>query len=116
MSGRTRRHSGSDRVFSSSAIPTSPANPGGRWLSPFLEDAARQTQETCNIAILSDAEIVYVARVIAKRIISTNLSVGSRLPAQVTALGRVLLAGLPSGAQGIGKANQAGEADQSHNR
>src|SRR5882757_10791205 len=63
---------------------------------PVLEEAARATQETCNIAILSDTEIVYVARVIAKRIISTNLSIGSRLPAQVTALGRVLLAGLPN--------------------
>jgi IclR family pca regulon transcriptional regulator len=62
---------------------------------PVLEEAARATQETCNIAILSDTEIVYVARVIAKRIISTNLSIGSRLPAHVTALGRVLLAYLP---------------------
>src|SRR4051812_13453650 len=60
----------------------------------FLEEAARQTGETCNIAVLSETEIVYVARVASKRIISTNLSVGSRLPAHVTALGRVLLAGL----------------------
>ncbi len=70
------------------------SQPWWQVAQPVLEDAARQTQETCNIAILSDAEIVYVARVIAKRIISTNLSVGSRLPAHVTALGRVLLAGL----------------------
>jgi IclR family transcriptional regulator, pca regulon regulatory protein len=72
------------------------SQPWWQVAQPILEEAARGTQETCNIAILSGTEIVYVARVIARRIISTNLSVGSRLPAHVTALGRVLLAGLPN--------------------
>ncbi|HUH87988.1 MAG TPA: IclR family transcriptional regulator C-terminal domain-containing protein, partial [Pusillimonas sp.] len=40
-------------------------------------------------------EIVYVVRVPAHRIMSINLGVGSRLPADCTAMGRVLLAGLP---------------------
>jgi IclR family pca regulon transcriptional regulator len=71
------------------------SQPWWQVAQPVLEEAARATQETCNIAILSDTEIVYVSRVAAKRIISTNLSIGSRLPAHVTALGRVLLAGLP---------------------
>lgn len=70
------------------------SQPWWQVAQPVLEEAARATQETCNIAILSGTEIVYVARVIAQRIISTNLGVGSRLPAHVTALGRVLLAGL----------------------
>jgi IclR family pca regulon transcriptional regulator len=70
------------------------SQPWWQVAQPVLEEAARTTQETCNIAILSGTEIVYVARVIAQRIISTNLGVGSRLPAHVTALGRVLLAGL----------------------
>jgi len=70
------------------------SQPWWQVAQPVLEEAGRQTQETCNIAVLSDTEIVYVARVIAKRIISTNLGVGSRLPAHVTALGRVLMAGL----------------------
>src|SRR3954469_16536154 len=78
------------------------SQPWWQVAQPVLEEAARATQETCNIAILSDAEIVYVSRVAAKRIISTNLSVGSRLPAHVTALGRVLLAGGgPPGGQRI---------------
>jgi IclR family transcriptional regulator, pca regulon regulatory protein len=72
------------------------SQPWWQVAQPILEEAARATQETCNIAILSGTEIVYVARVIARRIISANLSVGSRLPAHVTALGRVLLAGLPN--------------------
>jgi IclR family pca regulon transcriptional regulator len=70
------------------------SQPWWQVAQPILEDAARATQETCNIAILNDGEIVYIGRVVAKRIISTNLSVGSRLPAHLTALGRVLLAGL----------------------
>jgi IclR family transcriptional regulator, pca regulon regulatory protein len=70
------------------------SQPWWQVAQPILEDAARRTQETCNIAVLSDQEIVYVARVVAQRIISTNLSVGSRLPAHATALGRVLLAAL----------------------
>ena len=50
------------------------SQPWWQVAQPVLEEAGRQTQETCNIAILSDTEIVYVARVIAKRIISTNLA------------------------------------------
>jgi IclR family transcriptional regulator, pca regulon regulatory protein len=72
------------------------SQPWWQLAQPVLEETARATQETCNIAVLSGTEIVYVARVIARRIISTNLSIGSRLPAHVTALGRVLLSGLPN--------------------
>jgi len=75
------------------------SQPWWQIAQPVLEETARATQETCNIAILSGTEIVYVARVLAKRIISTNLSIGSRLPAHVTALGRTLLAGLPQDEQ-----------------
>src|SRR5215813_9885004 len=63
------------------------SQPWWQIAQPVLEETARATQETCNIAILSGTEIVYVARVLAKRIISTNLSIGSRLPAHVTASG-----------------------------
>jgi IclR family transcriptional regulator, pca regulon regulatory protein len=38
---------------------------------------------------------VYVVRVQTSRIISINLTVGTRLPAALTAMGRVLLAALP---------------------
>ena len=40
-------------------------------------------------------DVVYVARVpTAKRIMSINVNLGTRLPAHVTSMGRVLLAGL----------------------
>ena len=40
-------------------------------------------------------DIVYVSRVATSRIMTLSLSVGSRLPAYCTSVGRVLLAALP---------------------
>ncbi|CAN5486544.1 IclR family transcriptional regulator [soil metagenome] len=62
---------------------------------PIMERLSRATGESCSIAVLDATEIVYVQRVHTQRIMALNLSVGSRLPASCTALGRVLLAGLP---------------------
>jgi IclR family pca regulon transcriptional regulator len=45
--------------------------------------------------VLDDDEIVYVARVPTKRIMTVSISLGSRLPAATTSLGRALLAELP---------------------
>jgi IclR family transcriptional regulator, pca regulon regulatory protein len=45
--------------------------------------------------MLAGGEIVYVARSAASRILAAGLSVGSRLPAYCTSMGRVLLAALP---------------------
>ncbi len=59
------------------------------------EDASRELQESCNASVLDGSEIVYVTRVMVNRIIAANLSVGSRLPAYATAMGRMLLADLP---------------------
>jgi IclR family pca regulon transcriptional regulator len=60
-------------------------------LLPQMRELSERLGETCSGAILQDTEIVYVARIPARRIMSTALSVGSRLPAFHTALGRVLL-------------------------
>ncbi len=62
---------------------------------PMMAQVVAQTGETCSAAVLDDAEIVYVARVAAGRIMQVGLNVGSRLPAFCSAMGRVLLAGLP---------------------
>jgi IclR family pca regulon transcriptional regulator len=62
---------------------------------PFLEELADQVRETTSASVLDGTEIVFVARVEARRIMSMTLGVGSRLPAWATAMGRVLLAGLP---------------------
>ncbi|MCG2625887.1 helix-turn-helix domain-containing protein [Bradyrhizobium sp. WYCCWR 13023] len=57
---------------------------------PLMRELSERLGESCSAAILQDADIVYVARVPARRIMSAALSVGSRLPALHTALGRVL--------------------------
>lgn len=46
------------------------------------------------MSTLDPPEIVYVARVPTRRIMTVALGVGARLPAHATSMGRVLLAGL----------------------
>jgi IclR family transcriptional regulator, pca regulon regulatory protein len=57
---------------------------------PLMRELSERLGESCSAAILQGNDIVYVARVPARRIMSATLSVGSRLPALHTALGRVL--------------------------
>lgn len=64
-----------------------------------LEDLRADVKESCALAVLDGTEIVYVLRQPSRRILSANLSIGSRLPAHVISLGRVLLAGLPAEAR-----------------
>ena len=59
---------------------------------PFMERIVHTLRESCSIAVLDGRDAVYVARVAAKRIMSINLVVGSRLPAHATSMGKVLLA------------------------
>jgi IclR family pca regulon transcriptional regulator len=61
---------------------------------PIMEEIANTLHESCSAAVLDGDEVVYVARVQAKRIMSINLVVGSRLPAHATSMGKVLLAHL----------------------
>lgn len=61
---------------------------------PFLEEVATAVHESCSISVLDGEEIVYVARVPTSRIMSVGLSIGTRLPAHCTSMGRVLLAAL----------------------
>lgn len=61
-----------------------------------LEELRNEIGESCALAVLDGTDIVYVLRLPARRILTTNLGIGSRLPAHVVSLGRVLLAGLPS--------------------
>ncbi|HUY94356.1 MAG TPA: IclR family transcriptional regulator C-terminal domain-containing protein [Terracidiphilus sp.] len=62
---------------------------------PVLERIAEQLHESSSMSMLDGVEIVYVARSAASRIMAAGLSVGSRLPAYCTSMGRVLLAALP---------------------
>jgi len=62
---------------------------------PILEDLARHTRETCSIGVLDGSDVVYVAREESRRLIRIDLSVGSRLPAHLNSMGRLLLSELP---------------------
>jgi IclR family transcriptional regulator, pca regulon regulatory protein len=63
--------------------------------APHLEDLVAHTRESSSVAVLDGEEIVYVARVATKRIMTASISVGTRFPAYATSMGRVLLAYLP---------------------
>jgi IclR family pca regulon transcriptional regulator len=60
---------------------------------PHLRDFVAEVRESSSLCVLDEDEIVYVARVPAKRIMSVSISVGTRFPAYATSLGRVLMAG-----------------------
>jgi IclR family pca regulon transcriptional regulator len=62
---------------------------------PLMEALVEETHESCSAATLDLPDVVYVARVPTRRIMSITLSVGTRLPAHCTSMGRVLLAALP---------------------
>jgi IclR family transcriptional regulator, pca regulon regulatory protein len=67
-----------------------------RLASRHLEDLSRAVQESASVSVLADGDIVYVARVETSRIMRIDLDIGTRLPAHVTSMGRVLLAELPA--------------------
>jgi IclR family transcriptional regulator, pca regulon regulatory protein len=62
---------------------------------PHMEALVAKVNESSSICVLDGTDIVYVARVPTRRIMSITLSVGTRLPAYATSMGRVLLASLP---------------------
>jgi IclR family transcriptional regulator, pca regulon regulatory protein len=67
---------------------------GQNWIDralPLMKELSERLGETCSGSILQGAEIVYVGRIPARRIMSTALAVGSRLPAFHTSLGRAQL-------------------------
>lgn len=68
---------------------------------PMMQEFVNKTGESCSISILDGLDVLYVARVSTKRIMSINLDVGSRLPAYATSMGHVLLANLPKDALDI---------------
>ena len=56
---------------------------GSLWsfAAPIMRAVATQLNEACSAAILSGHDVVYVARIPGRRILSVSLDVGTRLPA-----------------------------------
>lgn len=59
---------------------------------PFLEKIRDETGLSAHLGILDDQQVVYVGRAQARGVSVFSINVGSRIPAYVTALGKVLLA------------------------
>src|SRR5687768_12151384 len=61
---------------------------------PHLERLVEQVRESSSVSVLDGDDVVYVARVPTRRIMSVTISVGTRFPAYATSMGRVLLSGV----------------------
>ena len=57
---------------------------------PHLEALSRRLDESVSAAVLDGEEIVYVARVPVRRIMSVAITIGTRFPAATTSMGHVL--------------------------
>jgi IclR family pca regulon transcriptional regulator len=90
----TNQFSLSQRVLALSHAYVS-SNRLPRAAQPILEKLSEVLHESCSVATLVDDELLYVARAHVSRIMTVDLSIGSRLPAYCTSMGRVMLAHLP---------------------
>jgi len=60
---------------------------------PHLEQLSGEVHESASASVLDGGDVVYVARVATRRIMTVSISIGTRFPAYATSMGRVLLAG-----------------------
>ncbi len=61
--------------------------------TPHLETLVATVHESSSVSVLDGDEVVYVARVPTRRIMTVVIGVGTRFPAYAASMGRVLLAG-----------------------
>lgn len=73
-----------------------------------IQRLAAMVKESSSVGVLDGDEVVYVSRIQTKKIMSVNLSIGSRLPALWTSMGRALIANhdLESIRQRLGRARK----------
>ncbi|BDZ46203.1 IclR family transcriptional regulator domain-containing protein [Naasia aerilata] len=65
------------------------------FAQPLLAELRDELNESSSLSVLDGDAVLFIARVEAEHLVATGLRVGGRLPAIRTAVGRVLLAGLP---------------------
>ena len=68
-----------------------------RIVQPFLQRITASTQESAYMSVMDGDDIVYIARNGANRVMSTGYVLGSRVQAQVTAAGMLMLAAREQG-------------------
>lgn len=71
------------------------SNELARRAIPYVQQLARETEETTNLTILDDTEIVYIIRIASRHMLAPNVIVGTRIPAFCAAPGLAMLAYLP---------------------
>ncbi|MFM9595807.1 IclR family transcriptional regulator C-terminal domain-containing protein [Streptomyces scabiei] len=92
----------SDRVFRLTprvlglGFPPLSMLPLPRIAAPHLAELSARVHDSASLAILTEGgdEVQYTARVATSSIMSANITLGTRLPAYATSLGRVMLADL----------------------
>lgn len=62
---------------------------------PLLDALSERTRESASLGALLEDDAIIIGRSTARRSLSTGLGIGSRLPVYCSAIGRVLLSGLP---------------------
>lgn len=60
---------------------------------PHLRHFVAEVHQSTSVSVLDGDDVVYIARVAAKRIMTVQITIGTRFPAHQTSMGRVLLAG-----------------------
>lgn len=63
---------------------------------PLLETLRDQVGASAHLGVLEGREVLYLVRIPSLQPLISNITVGSRLPASTTTMGRILLASLPS--------------------
>jgi IclR family pca regulon transcriptional regulator len=63
---------------------------------PVIEQLSREADEVVAISVLDGTDATYIARAEVTSVLRQRLTIGSRIPAYCTSMGRVLLAGLPA--------------------
>ncbi|MPY36414.1 helix-turn-helix domain-containing protein [Streptomyces adustus] len=68
-----------------------------RIARPHMAELAHRVHESTSLAVLTatGTEIQYTARVATSHVMSVDITVGTRLPAYATSMGRILLADVP---------------------
>jgi IclR family pca regulon transcriptional regulator len=62
---------------------------------PHVERLVAEVEDASEVGILDGTDVVFILRVPGPQLVNVAINIGARLPAHVTALGKVMLAGLP---------------------
>lgn len=62
---------------------------------PYLMHLSKETEETVNLTVLDNTEIIFISRFMSRHMLNTDVIIGSRMPAYCTAPGMAILSRLP---------------------